>query len=57
MTKLKRCPFCGYKATIWEDPNGEYYIKCNWCGVQLPPASNVESAKTAWNERHWDGKR
>jgi len=32
-TKLKRCPFCGSKAKLFETGRGEYLVKCTRLGV------------------------
>lgn len=51
---LKRCPFCGGKATI-ESLGGYisvfHFAKCECCGVKTQEYSNEELAAKKWNTR------
>jgi Lar family restriction alleviation protein len=60
--KLKRCPFCGGEAGIYQaGKNGilskhKWYAECIKCAVGLPPFANEyytskEEAIKAWNAR------
>ena len=51
--KLKRCPFCGGKASEPEGLTvGGYWIKCTDCGIEQHRAyMTFEEAAAAWNTR------
>ena len=57
--KLKPCPFCGGKASIW---GKDYNIKvagCNnifGCGAEGGMACTEREAADKWNRRVTDGK-
>ena len=53
--KLKRCPFCGQRASLWKDDDGFWYAGCRegFCGVS-PCTSGQETKREAaetWNIR------
>lgn len=54
MKKIKPCPFCGGKPTIFNAPNG-YGITCKNRGcvviVSTDNWSSEEAAIAAWNRR------
>lgn len=58
MSMLKRCPFCGSAAHVWEDERyiktlhdfPKWYISCLGCGVQTPTAK-IEQVVKIWNRR------
>ncbi|MFQ9818809.1 MAG: Lar family restriction alleviation protein [Subdoligranulum sp.] len=31
--KLKRCPFCGSTAGLYESYDGMYVVQCNYCSI------------------------
>jgi len=58
--RLRRCPFCKGKASLWRDYDGFWYVGCRdgFCGVS-PMTSGQESAEEAartWNYRAVLGK-
>lgn len=53
--RLKRCPFCKGKASVWKEDDGFYYAGCRYgfCGVS-PYTSGQPTEKDAvdtWNYR------
>lgn len=56
--KLKPCPFCGEKAELTWNSQGQHYIKCNSCdGGMFTFATTEEKIKEtvdAWNKRAGD---
>ena len=62
--ELKRCPFCGGKASFWtkqvptendnpifHDFRYEYSVRCDKCRASIGPYKRIDSAKKAWNRR------
>ena len=53
MAELKRCPFCGGRASLILK-GGSYFVKCNWCpGAVITDFvhQSKEEAIEAWNRR------
>ena len=50
---LKRCPFCGGKASVKGHLKGKYAVGCDTggCLVSLFPYDTIEEAIAAWNRR------
>ena len=59
MAELKPCPFCGEKATIYQDLEcgGYYRVGCLYCDmyVNTPIFDNPEEAIEMWNRRAENG--
>ena len=54
MIELKRCPFCGGKATIDNNGSTVWWVECNNdCQIQpgTPVFSKPSKAIEAWNRR------
>jgi ribosomal protein S27AE len=50
--ELKRCPFCGGKASEHMDSDGFWSVRCGRCDVgQTNPYVEMMHAVEAWNER------
>ena len=47
---LKRCPFCGGEAAIYEEIPGGYIVQCHDCCGQIGIMTK-ERAIAAWNTR------
>ncbi len=67
MRELKRCPFCGNDARLFEIPpfvhprNGSHgptrwQVMCHVCGVSTAGMLSREDAEDAWNRRATDGQ-
>lgn len=52
MSEIKRCPFCGWYASVKksEKDNG-YRVRCNNCGTKTVKYKTSELAVGAWNTR------
>lgn len=48
---LRRCPFCGGKAGLYEDCNFTWIIQCNSCGASTPRRRNYKRVILDWNRR------
>lgn len=48
---LKPCPFCGGKATLWEDLFGVSYVSCSCCCVRTPIEEDKHIVIEDWNRR------
>ena len=55
---LKPCPFCGGKAEVRADENGEYYVSCTECVTLVGYCVDTwgdyeteEEAIAAWSRR------
>ena len=48
---IKRCPFCGGKAGIYEDYHNFYLVQCNRCGVSTLHRADAKTALLEWNRR------
>ena len=55
--ELKPCPFCGGKATLWEEVTADrpWHILCG-CGGRVGWFLKREEAVEAWNRRDTDGE-
>ena len=57
MSKLKKCPFCGYEARVerWSLPQHHapfFIVACRDCGAMTYPFSSTEEiAIERWNNR------
>lgn len=52
MEELKPCPFCGCQPRMTKDPNdGEYRVKCWFCGATSRYVTKEEDAAKIWNRR------
>ncbi len=54
MVELRKCPFCGCTANVWEE-NGQpchKYVACLHCGVRTPICKTEGIAASIWNRRH-----
>lgn len=55
MSELKRCPFCGGEAKVFNDrivANNAYIVECTDCGCAIGEYSKTpELAIKAWNTR------
>lgn len=52
MAELRKCPFCGGEAEIWEDKVFVTFIpQCKECNAQRGRYINKENAIKAWNTR------
>ncbi len=49
--KLKSCPFCGGKASMYIAYDDGYYVCCDECGCGLPVYNTEEEAIKIWNQR------
>lgn len=58
MEKLKKCPFCGGEAEIYEQKHREYpsafYVFCTVCGIRQRDRNDEERAIKEWNRRCCD---
>lgn len=51
--KNQGCPFCGSQNVASEALQfSTYFISCNSCGAEGPPAGGLKTAWEAWNRRH-----
>ena len=58
MNELKRCPFCGGEAEIWDGYIEEFlkteymkYVQCNYCKASTKLYFTEKKAIKAWNTR------
>lgn len=52
MAELRKCPFCGGEAEIWEDKVfGTFVPQCKECTAQHGRYTSRERAVEAWNTR------
>lgn len=50
--KLRKCPFCGGEAQMWEsDITGRALIYCSCCDAGISLKKNIAEAIEAWNKR------
>jgi Lar family restriction alleviation protein len=49
--KLKRCPFCGSTAGLYENYDGSYIVQCNYCCIGTIHMKNKQNAIKLWNHR------
>ncbi|MBQ9432952.1 MAG: Lar family restriction alleviation protein [Synergistaceae bacterium] len=65
MSELKRCPFCGGKASVRqitpltggtsrEFGYGGYFVMCDWCMTSSNNYSTEQVAADHWNRRVLD---
>lgn len=57
---LKKCPFCGGEAHIYQDSSREFKVVCSSCNASVPAQKSfylagyddaLKSAEEAWNAR------
>lgn len=48
---LKRCPFCGSTAGLYENYDGSYIVQCNCCCIGTIHMKNKQNAIELWNHR------
>lgn len=51
---IKRCPFCGGKAGLYEDYTTHWVIQCNTCGATTLKRGDYKEALLNWNRRVYD---
>lgn len=52
MKRLKKCPFCGGEAKLYEDYMGHaYVVQCGRCGIGTLHEVTPEKAAKKWNKR------
>ena len=57
MNELRKCPFCGGEAELFEVFPGRFYaVVCPHCVVETTYYETSEKAIEAWNRRADDGK-
>lgn len=49
--ELKKCPFCGGKASIRQDYLELWLVQCDDCGIGTLSYVKKEYANEAWNRR------
>lgn len=49
--KLKRCPFCGSTAGLYESYDGGYVVQCNYCCIGTIHMKSKQKAIELWNHR------
>jgi hypothetical protein len=48
----KPCPFCGENEGKVAKEDGEFYVRCGYCGAKGPwTGAGVASASILWDER------
>lgn len=55
--KIKNCPFCNGKASIYRDYAGLWLVQCDDCGIGTLHSLKLESAIETWNRRVENGKQ
>ena len=48
---LLHCPFCGGKASLYEDYTGYWLVQCDSCGISTLKTKSRKSAILNWNRR------
>lgn len=48
---IKRCPFCGGKAGLYEDYSNWWLVQCNSCGASTLKKKYGKEAISDWNRR------
>lgn len=51
MSKLKRCPFCGCGAEVYQAYDGKWQVECFVCHARSWWADTKEEAEEKWNRR------
>lgn len=53
MNEIKPCPFCGNKASYWEDNQYQdrHVIECQYCGAHKRSEYGYDSVLRDWNRR------
>lgn len=49
--KLKRCPFCGGKANLYNIPSHWWQVQCTNCAIMTMMRGNAEECVEDWNRR------
>ena len=49
--ELKRCPFCGCHAGVYQAYDGCYTVQCNVCGSKTVYQRDKDDAIKLWNRR------
>jgi hypothetical protein len=57
MTELRKCPFCGGKAEMYNYCLNEWYIGCGECSCDLGVFDTKAKAIEAWNKRVGDANK
>ena len=48
---LLPCPFCGGKASLYEDYTGHWLVQCDSCGISTLKKGSIEAVILDWNRR------
>ena len=48
---IKKCPFCGGKAGLYQDYMGFWHVQCDNCGIGTTKNDIKELAVKSWNRR------
>ena len=48
---IRRCPFCGGKASLYEDYSSWWHVQCDNCGATTLKRRSGEEAILHWNKR------
>ena len=49
--ELKKCPFCGGKAGLYQAYDGRYVVECNECGTRCKMSGYKDKVINEWNNR------
>lgn len=49
--EIKKCPFCGAKADLYQATDGFFVVQCNKCGCGTLHLRSEEEALKRWNKR------
>lgn len=49
--ELKKCPFCGGKAGLYQTYDGRYVVECNECGTTCKMSGYKDKVINEWNNR------
>ena len=49
--ELKKCPFCGGKAGLYQAYDGRFVVECNECGTRCKMSGYKDKVINEWNNR------